>query len=182
VTFRLRSPATVVFAVHGPSPSCGVAGTTTVHGRRGINRVRLTGRFDGRPLAPGTYRIDVIARRHGRAKRIGTVSVQVVPPRRLQRSAGPAPVFYCVPPSPTLPAALPGVGLSAPPANAAGSSSRRPAGHASVRRSGGLSVPGIAYDTGNSVWDLVLDLISYAGLALLGTVLLIRTIRYVMDH
>jgi hypothetical protein len=171
-----------VFVVHGPSPSCGVAGTKAVHGRRGINRVRLTGRFDGRPLPTGTYRIDVMARRHGSAKRIGAISVQVVPPQGPRRSAAPTPMFSCVPPSAALPAALPGVVFSAPPANGSGASSRRPVGHASVRRSGGLSVPGVHFNTGNSAWDLILDLISYAGLALLGAVLIIRAVRYVRHH
>jgi hypothetical protein len=178
VTVHLRAPATVVFSVRGPSPSCSVAGSKAVHGRRGVNRVRLTGRFDGRPLAPGTYRIDVIARRHGSANRIGAISVQVVPARRLQRSSGPPPVFFCVPASQALPAALPGPAAGERPA---GPSSRRRVGHASVKRSGGVSVP-LIYGSAHSFWNLVLDLISYAGLALLGAVLLIRTVRYVRDH
>jgi len=187
VTFHLRAPATVVFSVHGPSPSCGFAGDKAVRGRRGVNRVRLNGRFDGRALPPGIYRIDVIAVRHGRAKRIGAIAVQVVPPQRLRRSSGPPPVFFCVPVSQVsqaLPAALPGflppgTGEKPKPTRP---SSRNPVGHASASRSGGISVPRVEYGSGQSVWDLILDLISYTGLALLGAVLLIRTLRYVKHN
>jgi len=47
----------VTFTVLQVSPVCGVAGTFSVQGHRGLNRVRFNGRLRGRQLAPGTYRI-----------------------------------------------------------------------------------------------------------------------------
>jgi hypothetical protein len=87
-------------------------------------------------------------------------------------------VFFCVPLSQALPAALPDPAAAATQAH----SLRRQIGHTSVSRSGGMSIPRIGFGSGNSVWDLILDLISYAGLALLGAVLLIRGVRYIRDN
>ena len=43
---------------------CGGTASLTLHGHRGLNRVRFTGRIGRHRLPPGTYRIRV--RRHGR--------------------------------------------------------------------------------------------------------------------
>jgi hypothetical protein len=43
-------------------PSCERVGTFRVRARRGVNRVRFNGRFRGRPLPEGTYRLLVQAR------------------------------------------------------------------------------------------------------------------------
>lgn len=65
ITFTLSAPGRVVFVVRGPAPACGVAARFRVRGRRGVNRVRFTGRVGRRTLPAGTYRIT--ARTRGRA-------------------------------------------------------------------------------------------------------------------
>src|SRR5207247_140257 len=45
------------FTVVQVSPVCRTAGSFSVVGHRGINRVRFNGRLHGRRLPPGTYRI-----------------------------------------------------------------------------------------------------------------------------
>jgi hypothetical protein len=57
LTFRLRHRARVVFTVVQVSPRCRVAGSFSVVGHRGANRIRFRGRIHGRKLPPGTYRI-----------------------------------------------------------------------------------------------------------------------------
>ena len=91
ISFRLVRAAKIILVVRGPRPSCAVAGKTTVHGRRGLNRVPFSGRFHHRPLAPGTYTITVIAVRGGSRRELGTIPVQVVPPGRV-RNGGSAPL------------------------------------------------------------------------------------------
>jgi hypothetical protein len=55
-------------------PSCERVGSFRVRARRGVNRVRFNGRFRGRPLPEGTYRLLVQARGQERA----AVSVTIV--------------------------------------------------------------------------------------------------------
>ncbi|TML70544.1 MAG: hypothetical protein E6G13_08225 [Actinobacteria bacterium] len=43
------------------APQCRVAGRFVVNGRRGVNKVKFTGRLDGRPLPTGTYRVSAQA-------------------------------------------------------------------------------------------------------------------------
>lgn len=45
--------------VHGPAPSCDVAGVIPLRGRRGENVVRFSGRIDGRLIPRGIYRLTV---------------------------------------------------------------------------------------------------------------------------
>jgi hypothetical protein len=120
VSFRLRRAATVVFTIRGPSPDCGVAGKRFVRGRRGLNKVRLNGRFNGHALAPGTYEIVVIARRGEAHRRVGRISIQVVPPGSRVRRSGSAPVFRCY--LPVAQTGIPGAWLfvSPPRANRGG--------------------------------------------------------------
>jgi hypothetical protein len=93
ITFHLTAPATVVLLVHGPSPSCGLAGRRVLTLGRGVSRVRFLGRFHGRPLTPGTYGITMVARRGGRSMILGRLAVSVVPPgQRIQKSSA-RPVF-----------------------------------------------------------------------------------------
>ncbi len=170
----------MIFTVHGPSPSCGVVGTKAVRGRPGLNKVRLTGRFDGRPLPPGTYRIDVTARRGGSDKRIGRISVQVVPPRsRLRRSVPPA--FHCVS-SPLLPAFASSVSAGGAGGVLGETSNppRRPAAKATKQNSGRFHIPRIRLnDPDGSLWSLVLDLLSYIVLAVSGVVFVVYAARFV---
>jgi hypothetical protein len=57
LAFRLKRKARVLFTVVQVSPVCRTAGSFSVVGRRGINRVRFNGKVHGRRLSPGTYRI-----------------------------------------------------------------------------------------------------------------------------
>jgi hypothetical protein len=45
----------VIFTVRQVSPACRTVGRFVVHARKGVNRVRFTGRVGGRKLVPGTY-------------------------------------------------------------------------------------------------------------------------------
>ncbi|MGZ4257286.1 MAG: hypothetical protein ACXVRE_05940 [Gaiellaceae bacterium] len=110
VSFRLRSPGKVVFTAYGPSPSCGVAATKTVQGRRGMNRIPVSRHFGRRSLKPGTYRIDVVAE-HG--KRLGRTAVRVPRSGRARRAA--APVLHCAPPVTAVAAVQASHPRSAPP-------------------------------------------------------------------
>lgn len=63
VVFRLRRPMLLRVTVVRVYPTCDVVGTFRVHGRKGVNRVPFRGRLHGRPLASGTYRLLIGARR-----------------------------------------------------------------------------------------------------------------------
>jgi hypothetical protein len=89
VSFRLRAPARVVFTAYGPSPTCGVAATKTVRGRRGMNRIPVTRHFGRWRLEPGTYRVDVVSRH----RHIDRTGMQV--PRRGRARRAAAPVLHC---------------------------------------------------------------------------------------
>jgi hypothetical protein len=183
VAFRLRAPAMVVFTVHGPSPSCGVAGKKAVRGHRGINRVHLNGRFGDHTLGPGTYEIVVVARRGKAHKRVGRISVQVVRPGSRVRRPGSAPAFRCTPSSFT--AGIPGAtlfvsspaqnrGVDAPP-QAKAQPAKTPG------RSGVLAEPPFRIRTGNGAMDTLLTVLLYGTLALGATVLFVYVVRYFRD-
>ena len=148
-----------------------------------MNRVRLTGRFGGRPLAPGTYRIDVIARRGTRAKRVGRISVQVLPPgSRLHRSNGP-PAFYCVTsrPLPAFAAAFSSGAAGAGGVLAARSSqaSRGQAVKATTHHSGFFPLPHVHLGgAGDSIWDLIFDLLAYGILAAVGAFAVVQATKF----
>lgn len=95
ITFRLTAPATVVLLVRGPSPSCDLAGRRVVTLGKGVSRVRFIGRFHGRPLAPGTYGITMVARRGGTSALLGHLAVAVVRAGERIRRSSARPVFAC---------------------------------------------------------------------------------------
>lgn len=178
VTFRLNAPAMVVFVVRGPSPSCGVAGKKSVRGRRGLNRVRLNGRFNGHALAPGTYEIIVVARRGETRHRVGRISIQVVPPGSRVPRSGSAPVFRCI--APVAQAGIPGAGLflSPPTTNGSVPSGSQPGSKPTPGRSGVLGAPPFHLGGGSSASDLALALLLYGTLGLAGAVLIIYVVRF----
>jgi len=106
----LKRPARLVLILQGPSPSCAEVGRLRAHGERGTNRVPFTGRIRKRTLAPGVYRITVVAVRGTTRTVIGTTQIAV-------GSSAPNPAaarFACL--SAPSPAALPFLGaLLAPP-------------------------------------------------------------------
>jgi hypothetical protein len=73
----LKQPARLVLLVQGPAPSCESAGRIRFRATRGTNRVAFTGRVHGHALAPGVYRIVVVAVRPSGRKVIGTTQVAV---------------------------------------------------------------------------------------------------------
>ena len=73
----LKRPARLVLLVQGPAPSCEQAGRLRFRGTRGTNRVPFIGRVHGRDLAPGVYRITVVAVRASGRNVIGATQVAV---------------------------------------------------------------------------------------------------------
>jgi hypothetical protein len=181
VRFRLRAPATVVFTVRGPSPSCGVAGKKSVRGHSGVNRVRLNGRFGDRTLGPGSYEIVVVARRGKAHKRVGRISIQVVPPGSRVRRPGSAPAFRCVSSSSFGQTGIPGAGLfvSPPDKNRGGGGPQQPQTkpQKAPGRSGVLAEPPFHIGTGNGGVDMLLALLLYGTLGIGGAVLLVYLVR-----
>jgi len=142
-----------------------------------MNTVRLTGRFDGRPLAPGTYRIAVIAVRGKTRTSLGRISVQVVPPgRRLRSTRGAPPAFHCVAARP-LPVTLaastlgPGADLLRP-----GARLRPPV----LKPPGGFSFPRVHLRPGSdgSLSISIIGLLLYAALGVAGAVLIVSVVRF----
>lgn len=182
VSFRLRAPATVLFTVRGPSPSCGVAGKKAVHGRRGLNRVRLNGRFGSRTLRPGTYEIVVVARRGKTRHRVGSIAIQVLRPGSRVRRTGSPPTFRCV--LPVAQTGIPGAGLflSPPSANKSPRSVPKPSTKEKSRRtpgrSGVLAEPPFHIGTGNGSLDTLLAILLYGTLGLGGAVFLVYVVRF----
>ena len=166
--------------VLGPSPSCGIAGKKFVHGRRGMNRVRLNGRFGDHRLVPGTYVIVVVARRGGSHKRVGKISIQVVPPGSHVRRPGSSPVFRCT--GPVAQTGIPGADLflSPPRENQSSGPLTQPAAGASkpTSRSGVLAEPPFHLGVGSNGWDTALALILYGTLGLGGAVLIVYAVRF----
>jgi hypothetical protein len=182
VRFRLRAPATVVFTVLGPSPNCGVAGRKFVRGRRGMNKVRLNGRFGDHRLAPGTYVIVVDALRGESHKRVGKISIQVVPPGSHVRRPGSAPVFRCS--GPAAQTGIPGAGLFvSPPDQISGPLVQRVVAKTKpTSRSGVLADPPFHLGIASNGWDMALALILYGTLGLGGAVLLVYLVRFFRGH
>jgi hypothetical protein len=180
VRFRLRAPATVVFTVRGPSPSCSVFGKKWVRGHSGVNRVRLNGRFGRRTLTPGTYEIAVVARRGKVHRSVGRLSVQVVSPGSKARP-GSAPVFSCVS-SPVAQSGIPGTVMfvSPPSLNRGGGAPPQQAqAQKSAKRSGVLAEP--PFHLGGGATDMLLAVLLYSTLGLGLVVLLAYVVRYFRD-
>ena len=62
LTFRLKHRARILFTVVQVSPVCRTAGSFSVVGHHGVNRVRFNGKLHGHLLRPGTYRIEARTR------------------------------------------------------------------------------------------------------------------------
>jgi hypothetical protein len=62
LVFRLTSPSLLRIKVVRVYPTCSVVGSFTVRARAGVNRIRFRGRFRGRPLPVGGYRLIVRAK------------------------------------------------------------------------------------------------------------------------
>lgn len=75
LTFRLAQGGRVVFTVMQVSPVCRLAGTFTVRGHPGLNKVPFKGRLRGRQLPSGTYRISARTR-GGTVLRVTVVIVE----------------------------------------------------------------------------------------------------------
>jgi hypothetical protein len=75
LVFTLTRRAVVRFTIVRVHPSCKRIGSFTVRAGRGLNRVRFNGRYRGRPLAAGTYRLLVHARGQARAAAVVTIVV-----------------------------------------------------------------------------------------------------------
>ena len=78
LTFWLSRAAVIRLVVRQEAPVCRVRGAIAVRGERGLNRVRFTGRLDGRPLPPGTYRVRAEALRRGTVSPLGAVTLVIV--------------------------------------------------------------------------------------------------------
>lgn len=76
VVFSLTRRALVRFTIVRVYPSCERVGTFSVRAHRGLNRVRFRGRFRGRPLPEGTYRL--LVHPDGRSAAAAAVTVVVV--------------------------------------------------------------------------------------------------------
>jgi hypothetical protein len=76
LVFRLSRPAVLKITIFRVYPSCKRVGSFTVHARRGVNRIRFRGRFRGRPLAEGGYRLVIRAR--GFRRDAGAVPIVIV--------------------------------------------------------------------------------------------------------
>ncbi len=83
LVFTLKRATVVRFTIVRVYPSCERIGSFSVRAHTGINRVRFRGRFGGRPLAEGTYRL--VAQARGQERAAATVTIVVA--RRKMSSA-----------------------------------------------------------------------------------------------
>jgi hypothetical protein len=74
LVFKLTRRTLVRFTIVRVYPSCKRIGSFSVHARAGANRVRFNGRFRGRALPAGTYRLLV----HARGQATPTAAVTIV--------------------------------------------------------------------------------------------------------
>jgi hypothetical protein len=180
VSFRLTAPAKVLFIVRGPSPSCGVVGKKSVRGRRGPNSVRLDGRFDGHPLAPGTYEIVVVAKRGTVRRYVGRISIQVVAPGSRVRGSGSPPVFRCA--VPVAQSGIPGATLFLSPPSKNRSRGLPIQEHHPAQqtpgRSGVLAEPPFHIWNGSGPLDAIIDVLVYSTLGIGGVVLIMYFVRF----
>jgi hypothetical protein len=150
-----------------------MAGKKSVRGRRGLNRVRLEGRFNGHPLAPGTYQLVIVAVRGTVRRYVGRISIQVVPTGG--RVAGSSPLFWCA--VPVAQTGIPGAGLFlSPPSKNRGVQPLIQKQQA-PRRSGVLAEPPFHLESGSGPMDLILDVLLFGTLGLGGVVLIMYFVR-----
>jgi hypothetical protein len=81
LVFELSSPTALRFTIIRVYPSCQTIGSFVVNGRTGVNRVRFRGRFRGRPLADGTYRLRI--RTRGARADVAAVTVVIANGKRM---------------------------------------------------------------------------------------------------
>jgi hypothetical protein len=74
LVFTLTRSAALRVTIVRVHPSCERVGSLTVGAHKGVNRVRFNGRFRGRPLAPGTYRLLI----HPRGQATAVVALTMV--------------------------------------------------------------------------------------------------------
>lgn len=94
LSFALPRAGRIFLIVRGPAPSCRVAGSIPVRGRKGVNSVYFTGRVHGHRLAPGVYLIS-ISRNRSLVRGAPTEHVRVVSPRRSLPLPDSAPKPSC---------------------------------------------------------------------------------------
>jgi hypothetical protein len=80
IVFALRRKSAVRFTVVRIYPSCERVGSFTVPAKAGQNRIRFTGRLDGRPLPDGVYRL--LAQVRGQEKAVASVTLVVAKTKR----------------------------------------------------------------------------------------------------
>jgi hypothetical protein len=90
LTFVLPRAARVVFTVNQVAPVCRGIGRFTVAGHAGLNRVRFSGRVNGKPLEAGTYRISARMRTGRLVRRVTIVVVDGPAPSHAELAAARA--------------------------------------------------------------------------------------------
>jgi hypothetical protein len=188
ITFHLAAPATVILLVRGPSPSCDLAGRKVVRLGKGVSRVNFLGRFHGRPLAPGTYGITMVARRGGTSTTLGRLAIAVVPPGQRIRRSSARPVFAGCQANASMGAAsgspsepFAGLGLILQTAkNVAGTTERPKASFRPPKLSVPVpKVPALPGSSGGPVWLAVLF---YAVVMLAGAGLLLLVLGFATER
>jgi len=85
----IRNGARVDFFIRRESPDCEFVGSFSHRAHGGVNRLRWFGRFRGKPLPPGTYRITAVASRGSNKLSRGSVRVVIAPPNRTAKNVDP---------------------------------------------------------------------------------------------
>ncbi|MBA2537363.1 MAG: hypothetical protein H0V20_08045, partial [Actinobacteria bacterium] len=85
----IRNGARVDFFIRRESPDCEFVGSFSYRAHGGVNRLRWLGRFRGKPLPPGTYRITAVASRGSSKLSRGSVRVVIAPPNRTAKNVDP---------------------------------------------------------------------------------------------
>ncbi|MDQ3670388.1 MAG: hypothetical protein M3377_08940 [Actinomycetota bacterium] len=85
----IRNGARVDFFIRRESPDCEFVGSFSYRAHGGVNRLRWLGRFRGKPLPPGTYRITAVASRGSNKLSLGSVRVVIAPPNRTAKNVDP---------------------------------------------------------------------------------------------
>jgi hypothetical protein len=78
----MRHRGRVIFTVQQVSPACRTVGRFVVHARKGVNRVRFTGRVGRRSLVPGTYVLEARTASGRVVQRVTLVVVNGLAPSR----------------------------------------------------------------------------------------------------
>jgi hypothetical protein len=98
LTFSVAAPGRLEFSVLGKAPQCRRLGTFSRKVRRGVNRIRFTGRLRGRLLPPGTYTIVPELVRGRQRTPLASVTVVILPTTQPPSAATEAPPrAECVP-------------------------------------------------------------------------------------